>query len=42
LINDQQIDQAGDLLNQAMATQYNEQQLPYINFWKGEVCISFE
>jgi len=38
LINDQQIDQAGDLLNQAMATQYNEQQLPYINFWKGEVA----
>src|SRR3954471_2410526 len=39
LVNDQQIDQADDLLNQAMVAQYNEQQIPYINFWKGEIAF---
>lgn len=39
LVNDQQISQADALLNQALAAQYNEQQIPYINFWKGEIAF---
>jgi len=39
LINDQQIEQADNLLNQVFATQYNESQLPFVNFWKGEIAF---
>ncbi|MBS1729351.1 MAG: tetratricopeptide repeat protein [Bacteroidetes bacterium] len=38
LINDQQILQANDLLNQAMNAAYNEKELPFIDFWKGEIA----
>ncbi|HXL56652.1 MAG TPA: tetratricopeptide repeat protein [Chitinophagaceae bacterium] len=39
LVNDQQIIQADNLLNQIYATEYNESQLPYVNFWKGEIAF---
>lgn len=39
LINDQQILQADDLLNQAMNAAYNEKELPFIDFWKGEIAF---
>lgn len=39
LINDQQMVQANDLLNQAYAVPYNDAQLPYIDFWKGEIAF---
>jgi TolA-binding protein len=39
LVNDQQITQADALLNQALAAQYNEQQIPYITFWIGEIAF---
>lgn len=38
LINDQQIDQADALLNQIYTAEYNSYQLPYANFWKGEIA----
>ncbi|MEO7209360.1 MAG: tetratricopeptide repeat protein [Chitinophagaceae bacterium] len=39
LINDQQIIQADDLLDQAMNAAYNTKELPYIDFWKGEIAF---
>lgn len=38
LVNDQQVSQADDLLTQIFAAPYNEVQLPYANFWKGEIA----
>lgn len=38
LINDQQLVQANDLLNQIFTVDYNTAQLPYANFWKGEIA----
>ena len=39
LINDQQVEEADDLLNKIMTFQYNENQLPFIYFWKGEIAF---
>ncbi|NNV54480.1 tetratricopeptide repeat protein [Limnovirga soli] len=39
LINDQQIAEADDLLNQIFTADYNAAQLPYTNFWKGEIAF---
>lgn len=39
LINDQQIEQANDLLNQVFVVENNESQLPFANFWKGEIAF---
>lgn len=39
LINDQQIEQANDLLDRVTTMQYNEAQLPYVTFWKGEIAF---
>jgi len=39
LINDQQIVQADNLLDQVFAAEYNQSQLPYANFWKGEIAF---
>jgi len=38
LINDQQIEQADDLLDRIFLLEYNEAYLPYANFWKGEIA----
>jgi tetratricopeptide (TPR) repeat protein len=38
LINDQQIDQADALFTRLMEIPYNNQQLPYTYFWKGEIA----
>jgi TolA-binding protein len=38
LINDQQIEQADDLLDRIFLLEYNEPYLPYVNFWKGEIA----
>lgn len=38
LINDQQVAQADELLNNIFTASYNTAQLPYANFWKGELC----
>jgi TolA-binding protein len=38
LINDQQIVQADALLNQVMQQPYNDAQLPFVYFWKGEIA----
>ncbi len=37
-INDQQIDKADSLLNEILKAPYNEPQLPYVYFWKGEIA----
>ncbi len=39
LINDQQIVQADELLTKIFITPNNETQLPYANFWKGEIAF---
>jgi TolA-binding protein len=39
LVNDQQIEGADDLLNKVMGMQYNENQLPFAIFWKGEIAF---
>ena len=39
LINDQQIVQADELLTQIYNAPYNAVQLPYANFWKGEIAF---
>jgi hypothetical protein len=39
LVNDQQIVQADNLLNAIYAVDYNTAQLPYANFWKGEIAF---
>lgn len=39
LINDQQIEAANDLLNAIFTADYNTEQLPYANFWKGEIAF---
>ncbi len=39
LINDQQINQADNLLNEIFAADYNDAQLPFANFWKGEIAF---
>lgn len=39
LINDQQIVQADELLTQIFNAPYNTVQLPYANFWKGEIAF---
>jgi len=39
LINDQQIVQADGLLTQIYSASYNDIQLPYANFWKGEIAF---
>ncbi|WP_153800696.1 tetratricopeptide repeat protein [Foetidibacter luteolus] len=38
LVNDQQVAQADNLLNRLYAAPYNQAQLPYANFWKGEIA----
>lgn len=38
LINDQQLDDADDLLDGIFAAEFNKDQLPYANFWKGEIA----
>lgn len=37
LINDQQISKAESLINEIFSALYNEPQLPFANFWKGEI-----
>ncbi len=37
LINDQQVEQASTLLNDIFQVPYNNNILPFVNFWKGEV-----
>ncbi|QEC69969.1 tetratricopeptide repeat protein [Panacibacter ginsenosidivorans] len=39
LVNDQQIVQADNLLNAIYVVDYNTAQLPYANFWKGEIAF---
>lgn len=39
LINDQQIVQANTLLDAIFAAPYNTMQLPFANFWKGEIAF---
>ncbi|HRI20980.1 MAG TPA: tetratricopeptide repeat protein, partial [Panacibacter sp.] len=39
LVNDQQIIQAESLLNEIFDADYNSTQLPYANFWKGEIAF---
>lgn len=39
LVNDQQIVQADNLLNAIYTAEYNTAQLPYANFWKGEIAF---
>lgn len=38
LVNDQQLLQADDLLNTIVTLPYNENYLPFVNFWKGEIA----
>jgi TolA-binding protein len=38
LINDQQINQADAMLNDLLQQPYNNAQLPYVYFWKGEIA----
>ncbi|TDH29214.1 tetratricopeptide repeat protein [Segetibacter sp. 3557_3] len=38
LVNDQQIEKADDLFTRILTLPYNEQQLPFTNFWKGEIA----
>ena len=39
LVNDQQIEKANNLLNEIFESDYNTSQLPYTNFWKGEIAF---
>jgi len=39
LVNDQQIEQADNLLDAIYVSEYNTDQLPYANFWKGEIAF---
>ena len=39
LVNDQQIEQANNLLDALFASEYNTDLLPYANFWKGEIAF---
>lgn len=39
MVNDQQIEQADELITQIFASPYNEAQLPLANFWKGEIAF---
>jgi len=39
LVNDQQIVQADELLTQIFTAPYNQDQLPFANFWKGEIAF---
>ncbi len=39
LVNDQQLVQADNLLNLVYSADYNTSQLPYTNFWKGEIAF---
>lgn len=38
LINDNRLSTADSFLIKAAASKYNEEQLPYINFWRGEIA----
>ncbi|HVX52664.1 MAG TPA: tetratricopeptide repeat protein, partial [Chitinophagaceae bacterium] len=38
LINDQQVGQADNMLSQIFSAPYNNAQLPYASFWKGEIA----
>lgn len=38
LINDQQIDKADALFSRIITLPYNDNQLPFANFWKGEIA----
>lgn len=38
LINDQQVIKADSLLNKIFTASYNTSQLPFANFWKGEIA----
>lgn len=38
MINDQQLDQAEDLLNTIADVPYNNSLMPYVHFWKGEIA----
>lgn len=38
LINDQQIEKADALFNRILTVPYNNTQLPFTNFWKGEIA----
>lgn len=39
LVNDQQLEQADNLLNAIYGSEYNSDQIPYANFWKGEIAF---
>ncbi|WP_242692126.1 tetratricopeptide repeat protein [Aridibaculum aurantiacum] len=39
LVNDQQMNQADAMLNELIAQPYNNAQLPYVYFWKGEIAL---
>lgn len=38
-INDQQLNKAENLLNKIYTLQYNAEQIPFTNFWKGELAF---
>ncbi len=38
LVNDQQINQAEQLLDRLMQIPYNSSLMPFVNFWKGEIA----
>ena len=38
LVNDQQLNQADSMLDELMAQPYNQAQLPFVHFWKGEIA----
>lgn len=38
LINDQQLSEADNLLNTIFNVEYNQQYIPYADFWKGEIA----
>lgn len=38
LINDQQLDDADELLNKIYTAEFNKDQLPFTDFWKGEIA----
>lgn len=42
MVNDGLLVSANELLNKALKAPYNEQVLPYINFWKGEISFRLD
>jgi TolA-binding protein len=42
LVNDQQLVQADNLLNELMTVPFNSSQIPFANFWKGEIAYRLD